>query len=289
MVTRCWPVFLLIAAGCGESSTDQAALTKAAASSEEQRTLTVGDLTYNYVIVTPTQCQGKSSPVLIALHGRGGSGLRALADFDLVPEAESKGFILIAPSAQYGQWHDLDKDPAQVPEFKFFNKLLDELPKLGGDPSRVYVTGFSNGGGEALTLGAHFSNRIAAIGAGGASIGALDAQLVYHTLPPPKRKIPVLLFHGMQDDVNGYDMSTFTVSMPDAALWWAKQEQGNLTPNHSEIGNGRVLVDEYVGNGADIELLSYKDLGHVWPSVEDRASGLKFNDILWDFLSKHAL
>jgi polyhydroxybutyrate depolymerase len=285
-----WLIVLVGLAGCNPplpsvpTVTHQPSQTK-----REIEHIQVGNVTYEYVVITPQQCMGHPSPVVIALHGRGGNWQAAVADFGLVSEAESKGFILIAPSAQEGQWHDLDRDPAQKIDFSFFTQLFDKIPSYGGDKSRIYVTGFSNGGGEAFTLGANFSDRIAAIGSGGASTGALDGRLVYHTLPHPKRKIPVIMFHGMQDELSGYDMRTFAVPIPDAALWWAKEEGANLKPAHSETGHGLVLVDSYTGNGADITLLSYKDLGHAWPTVVDRQTGLEFNDMLWDFLSRHTV
>lgn len=251
--------------------------------------MTVGRVDWHYAMYKPEAAKAPL-PVLIALHGRGGSGAPFVDGVGLTQLAQEKGFILIAPDAQNGQWQDMDKYPLQPRDLAFFSALLDAVPSLGGDPKRVYVTGFSNGGGMAFFLGAYFSNRIAAIGAGGASVAALGADLVYHGLPDPKRPIPAIIFHGMADDINGYDMRTFTLPLPDAARWWAKRIGAGGTPRHEERANGALLVDTFGSDGSpQVVLMSYRNMGHAWPSVEDGALHSNFNEDLWAFLSKYKL
>ena len=241
-------------------------------------------------MLTPKTCQGSVCPLVITLHGRGGRSEDALYGYGLDKTARKHGFILVSPEGQEHHWRDLDGDKLQERDLAFFGKLLDSVPSLSGDPKRVYVTGFSNGGGMTHVLGAHYSDRIAAIASGGASIGALDDDMVYHTIPDPKKPIPVLMFHGMMDDIAGYNMQTFTVGVQDAALWWARRDHTNLTPHHSETGNHEVLVDRYDGpNGLQVELLSYKRMEHSWPSSEDRITGMDFDEVWWQFLSRYHL
>lgn len=255
----------------------------------ENGNMTVGGVDWHYVMYKP---QGAKTPlpVLIALHGRGGTGEPFVEDSQLVDLASEKGFILIAPDAQDGQWQDLDKGPLQGRDLAFFGALLDSVPSLGGDPKRVYVTGFSNGGGMTFCLGAALSERIAAIGSGGASVAALDGNLVYHGLPDPKRPIPAIIFHGMKDDISGYDMRTFTLPLPEAARWWSKRIGAGVTPRHEERAGGALLVDTFGAEGSpQVVLMSYRDMGHSWPGFEDFQLHTNFNEELWAFLSKYKL
>lgn len=255
----------------------------------QDRNMTVRGVEWHYVMFKPDGAKAPL-PVLIALHGRGGTGEPFVEDSQLVDLADAKGFILIAPDAQDGQWRDMDKDPLQARDLAFFTALLDSVPSIGGDPKRVYVTGFSNGGGMTFFLGAALSDRIAAIGSGGASVAALDANLVYHGLPDPKRPIPAIIFHGMKDEISGYDMRTFTLPLPEAARWWAKRIGAGVTPKHEERAGGALLVDTFGAEGSpQVVLMSYRDMGHSWPSYEDGNLHTNFNEDLWAFLSKYKL
>jgi polyhydroxybutyrate depolymerase len=81
----------------------------------------------------------------------------------------------------------------------FIKALLQVLPsRMCIDPSRIYATGVSNGGGFAARLGCELSSQIAAIApvAGG-----------YRSLDPchPDRPVAVLEIHGTADTVVPYD------------------------------------------------------------------------------------
>jgi polyhydroxybutyrate depolymerase len=252
-------------------------------------TMTVGGVPWHYAVYRPTGTSG-ALPVVILLHGRGGTGEPFAVGSHLDALAQEKGFLLIAPNSQGDRWRDLDKDPLQKRDLAFFDALLHAVPSMGGDSKRVYVSGFSNGGGMTFFLGAHFSDRIAAIAPGGASVGALDDNLVYHGLPDPKRHIPALIFHGMADEISGYDMRTFSVPLPDAARWWAKRIGAGETPKHEERDNGAILVDTFGGDGSpQTVLMSFRDLGHVWPGDYDATLNENFDEVLWTFLSKYKL
>ena len=245
---------------------------------------------YNVSVLTPGTVSDHDAPVVIALHGRGGTGEDAIREFGMIEFAEKHGCIVLAPSAHGGHWRDISGDVGQPSELKFFATLLDQVPRFGGDPNRIYVIGHSNGGGMTDYLAATFSDRIAAVVTGGASVGSLDIDLNYHSLPTPKRPISVLMFHGMHDEIAGYDMRTFTVSVPDAAAWWARQDHLNPVPRHTSIAGGKLLIDRYTGsNRAEVVLMTYPNMGHSWPTVEDRPTGTSFDDEMWSFLSKHHL
>lgn len=255
----------------------------------EDRVFAYAGGSYALTLIRPRSGDAKA-PVVIVLHGRGSNNKNAIAAYGMAAFAEKHGCLIIAPNGHDNRWLDLSGDPGQEVELRFFSSLLDAIPRMGGDPHRVYVTGFSNGGGMTHLLGATFPDRIAAIAPGGASIGALDFELKYHTIPRPKRPISVLMFHGMRDEISGYDMHTFTVAAPDTARWWARNDGISKGPVRTLLAKGKLLVDRYAGrNGIEVVLMSYRDMGHQWPSSQDKATGVVFDDALWDFFSRHRI
>lgn len=51
-----------------------------------------------YVHLPPAARGGKPLPLLILLHGGGGSAAQALTDYPLLPIADRESFVLVAPS-----------------------------------------------------------------------------------------------------------------------------------------------------------------------------------------------
>lgn len=99
-------------------------------------------------------------PLVLALHGGGGIGsdnFRHLIDFEgLLTDAKAKGAFLYVPQATSAFW-----DAANRPELVMM--MIDQaIATYNVDPNRIYVTGFSMGGGGAWNLYSRFPDRFAA-------------------------------------------------------------------------------------------------------------------------------
>ena len=141
----------------------------------------------------------------------------------------------------------------------------------------------------AHALASERSQEIAAMAEAGASVARLDSAWVYHSQPDPKRPVSVLMMHGMLDDVCGYDMRSFSLDIPTAAEWWAKRVAPGAPKVHTDLASGAVLQDAWVGKGADVTLLSFRNLTHEWPGTRDEIDGFETNETVWKFLSAHSL
>jgi pimeloyl-ACP methyl ester carboxylesterase len=110
--------------------------------------------------------QGKPVQVLLALHGMGGNG-EAFSK-DLVEQADRYGWLLVAPSIDYGDWTKPDaiarEDPILI---RALVDYLDQLPQQTGLQVRrlVLVLGHSRGAQLAHRFAEFRPDRVLAVAA----------------------------------------------------------------------------------------------------------------------------
>ncbi len=103
------------------------------------------------VYVPPSYRQDSPAPLVLTLHGAGGSGRRSLQR--LQPLADAAGLILLAPDSRGTTW-DVAKIGAFGPDPEFVDRALDLVfARYAVDPSHLVAEGFSDGASYALSLG----------------------------------------------------------------------------------------------------------------------------------------
>jgi polyhydroxybutyrate depolymerase len=126
-----------------------------------------------HVIPVANLAPGTRRPVVIFLHGLGGSGADTLADPAIRAWAEQGRIFLVAPDGTLDRqgrrfWNaggaccNFDRRP--VDDLARLETLIDywrQRPDI--DPARVYVVGFSNGGFMAHRLACWMDDRLAAV------------------------------------------------------------------------------------------------------------------------------
>lgn len=128
------------------------------------RTMSVADEERTYWVDVPEGYDGKGDalPLVLALHGTGGSHERWLDDTYNLKSAVGEDAVLVYPdalvsSAGTRQWVT-DRD---VP---FIDALLDRLPdEVTFDPDRILVTGQSSGAGMSHEIGCRLGDRVRAV------------------------------------------------------------------------------------------------------------------------------
>lgn len=121
------------------------------------------------VMVPREAAQGKPLPLVLALHGAGGSEnlfFDGYGNGKIVELCQQRGWLLAAPRGGFGR--------QSLPEI--IDALAQRYPI---DPKRVYVVGHSMGAGQALAAVAEQPQRYAAIAALGGG-GRIRAQGVEH-------------------------------------------------------------------------------------------------------------
>lgn len=179
--------------------------------------LVVNGVVRTYVLYVPCRFQPGESALLVAMHGRFGTGAGFEASSHLDDKANREGFAVVYPdalidavgSANWNYYYDpfFSTPPDDV---GFVRALIDLLRgRLRPDPRRIFVTGTSAGGFMAQTLGIALSDRVAAIGVveGGVSV---IAPFTPQSIPNPTAPISVLMLKGDQDPANFYCGAVFT-------------------------------------------------------------------------------
>jgi polyhydroxybutyrate depolymerase len=161
-----------------------------------------------HVLPVADRAPGERLPLLLYLHGLGGSGSEALTNPELRALAERHRMVLVAPDGNFDRegrrfWNAggacCNFDGKAVNDVARLEALLfhwTQRPEI--DPARVYVVGFSNGGFMAHRLACFMDDRLAAVvSIGGAGRAPEEACA-------PVSTIAVLEIHGDADPIVRY-------------------------------------------------------------------------------------
>jgi polyhydroxybutyrate depolymerase len=272
---------------------------------DHRGSITVGGMERTFRFhVPPTYERGRPVPLVLAFHGRAGTGrsMERLTGFNRV--ADSSGFIVVYPdgvnrswNAGYGSGRAETRD---VDDVAFVDALIDEMARTASiDRRRVYATGMSNGAMLASRLACELSGDIAAVAIVAGSIGsAIDQRCA------PQRPVSVLQIQGTDDRqvpmAGGQTAGGGEVLSASAAAGrWAERNRCATTPTPS-VQRGGVRCQTYAGcgGGADVVLCSIEGGGHTWPGgpqyLPRAVVGATNRDIdasvfIWDFFQRHTI
>jgi predicted peptidase len=232
-------------------------------------------------------------PLIVFLHGSGEAGNDNVNQINgnidnLLAEAKRRGAFLYAPQAPGEEWRDQDVTRNVM-------AMVDRaIAEQHVDPSRIYVTGLSSGGGGTWNLLSRFPARFAAAVSISGDMPAPDfvaANLV---------GTPILAFHSRDDDtvpvaedrgvITGV-LAAVSESPPPYPAAGSKDYflvfNSNLAPDGSfavRIRQQRGTTD-YAINGSTLDLI-YNELpegGHgIWPKVYSKPE-------IYDWLFAHKL
>lgn len=259
----------------------------------------------------------KPTPLVIVLHGGGGSGRAMVAltlgGFNTLSERE--GFIVVYPDGIGKHWNDgreglrYRAHREKIDDVGFISALIDHLVKeFNIDKKRVYVTGMSNGAIMSYLLACKLSERIAAIAA---VAGLIPKNLPLHC--SPSRPISVLIINGVEDPLVPWEGGEFRfgrlklgrgLSVSDTVNYWVTHNKCSSLPTitwepDKDPQDGTRVRKEVYGQGkegTEVILYAIEGGGHTWPGgyqyLNERIIGktsrdIDANEVIWNFFKKH--
>lgn len=192
-------------------------------------------------------------------------------------------------------------------ELAFFNALLDQLPlEYSVDDTRIYATGFADGGFMDIQLGCNMANRIAAIAPVAAEMPkSMEVVCKNWSFRP----VPLLTINGTADPVlpyKGRSGQAPTLSVEETAKTWAKTDgcsgkprQTSLPPRSSAGLETKVETYSDCTQGSEVAAYSIVNGGHFWPGGEapyvpankigKTGDDLEANEVIWKFFAAHPM
>lgn len=283
-------------------------------------TLKVDGLERSFIVHTPPgYSQLSSLPVVIMLHGGGGTAEGAIRETGWDKKADQANFIAVfpeglprnpnAPSRFVGNpqtWDDgSHRFSHNNDDVAFLSGLIDNLKdRYKADPKRIYLTGFSNGASMAFLAGVKLSERVAAV----APVAGAFWDPPEHIAKP----VSLLYITGTEDPLNPLEGGIPKMAMArwgtgigrkakppvsDSIDAWLKLAGLSTIPVETSNTNGVSLKRYKNPAGTEVGVYLIDDCGHTWPGgvstlpqimVGKSTNKLNATNIIWDFFSRHS-
>jgi polyhydroxybutyrate depolymerase len=271
------------------------------------RTLVHEGRSRSYVVRAPRAASSTPRPVVVMLHGGGGSASNGERMSGFTSLVEREGIIVVYPEgtsrrAPLYTWNAghccAYAMQSRVNDVGFLDAVLDAVAsEFRVDPRRVYVTGMSNGGMMAHRYARERSARVAAIAPVVASLFGDET--------PAAGPVAVLAINGATDELipvdgggtgrglaGGFDGKA-TLPVSSQGRYWATANGCTATPTSERVGT--VTHTRYAcPAGRTVELQLVHDNGHAWPGGQrgsTRADGpsrtVDATERIWAFFSAH--
>jgi polyhydroxybutyrate depolymerase len=278
---------------------------------DHTRTIMMGEQKRTYLVHVPKGYDPKTpTSVVLALHGAAMNGSMMVWFSGLNKTSDKEGFIVVYPSGTSTgpllTWNASGfkgkRAEGRADDVAFIGKLLDDLGTVVKvDENRVYACGMSNGGMMCYRLAAELSDRIAAIAPVAGTIAIEESK--------PKRPVPVIHFHGSQDNMVPFEMKKGKTrsfmklkSVEESIQTWVKLNGCDEKPKTdvlSKVGDEMKVTRSVYGggkNGAEVVLIVIEGGGHTWLGqqppvgfIGKSAKNVSANDLMWEFFQKHKL
>jgi poly(3-hydroxybutyrate) depolymerase len=236
------------------------------------------------IVNAPTD--GTKRSVVIALHGGQGSAeiMRANSGFD--PVAKANGFMVVyGEGTDFGgnrhAWNTgflLRRQVRDADDIAYLDTLIDKLvQEYDADPSRIYMTGGSNGGMMTYVYAVARSERLAAVAPVVASMFTFEKK--------PTVPLPILIINGAKDEEvpleGGMSRNPLVSRAQDAPFKPLKDVvQFWVDVNRSQkpeqvVAKGTVTTTTYAASdkGEATEYVVDSVGAHGWPGARARREG----------------
>jgi len=272
---------------------------------DQQGTVDVAGAPRHYKIHTPPGLDANvRAPLVLVLHGGGGSAENIANNSGMGPKADREKFVVAYPEG-------VGRNPGaytwnashccafamttHAPDVDFIAKMLDEIEKTRPiDQKRVYICGMSNGGMMSHRIAAVLADRIAAAG--------IVSGAIFDDQPKPSHPVPIIMFHGTADPVVPFkggkspnetvaaSMDAPFLSVQAAFDFWSKHDGCEGAVAESASGTATKRSHESCKDGTAVVLYEIRDGVHAWPGGQRgavAAGTISATDLMWTFFASH--
>ncbi len=255
----------------------------------EQREIDVAGELRSFWISGLESPGAEARAVLFVLHGGSTADGRVTLRFGFQDIGAREGFVTVHPNGRGEGWNDgrgtefLIRRGDGADDVAFFRAMIDYLVDEGiADPTRIYVTGGSNGGMMALRLACELSDRLAGVASFSASLPKPLSQSCR-----PVRALPVLLIAGDADRlmpfgggpvaaISGDDRGE-VIGAPATLSYWASRNgcrEGDFQrvewADRAPDDGTRIKLDIGLDCAAPVQLMTVVGGGHRLPGEAER-------------------
>ena len=223
-------------------------------------------------------------PLVLVFHGYGSQGKDLAKSSGLNQIADRENFIVVYPDGLDRHWNVSGNE-----DVAFTNSLIQQFQqRYKIDSRRIYATGVSNGGFLVQRLACESSNQITAFASVVATVpNGLQSRC------QSNRPTSMLMINGTDDRKVPWTGGSLSygqiLSVPDSIGFW---RQRNQCPSAAQVRsfNSQVQIDQYTNckNGSEVELVTLKGAGHVFPRGGGGATSLiDASQEIWSFFDRH--
>jgi polyhydroxybutyrate depolymerase len=267
------------------------------------RTLTVnsGGVDRNFIVHLPPSYGTQSLPLVFNYHGYDNTAERMAAYTNMGAEADQQNFIVVFPQGALDSAADPKPswnagDGAYGPtgntdDVQFTQDMIHYLEhNYCADSHRIYVTGYSVGGGMAYRVACELSDQIAAV--------ATVEGAFYH-IPPngceALQPVSFLEIHSLVDILAPYNGDNAKFSVQRILDLWFAIDKCDTSVSRTIFNQADVTATEWpnCANGTAVEHYKISDGGHVWPGSATPEPSLGYttqtidsNVVIWNFFSR---
>ena len=213
----------------------------------------------------------------------------------MIPVANENNFIIAFPQGALlngsPHWNSNLESPenkSTVDDFGFVESLVSDISSnYNIDQTKIYATGFSNGGFLVYSLACYNSDLFAAFA--GVSTTIMEEAIGNCS---PTHKTPIIHFHGLLDQDVPINGGPGLSSMSSMVNFWKEFNELNLAPESKIITSNNYIRIENLSyknnqNSTLIETYALDGGGHEWFNLD--IENKNTSEIIWEFFSKHNL
>lgn len=233
-------------------------------------TATLAGQTRRWLVYLPSNyrkltAHGRTLPLVLAFHGRNGSGRYMAQQTGWHEVAEARGFIVVYPQAEPATGANIgfsgSIEAANPDVAATLGILADVTTRFAVDTTRVIVTGVSQGAAFTNRLAVQYPHLFAAIAP--CYSGHLNAASYTNPIVRTDVPLPVWQCRGVNEVPTDYPGGT--AGEAAAKLFWRETVNKNAGPPTVEVG-GRYTTDIYHDGVAEYRWTVNGDIGHFWPT-----------------------